>query len=116
MSGIITMNDLVQELVGDFDDGERTDPEIERLDSNTWKIKGSAAIDDVEEALSVKLPEDEYDTFGGLVFASYGAVPEDGTTFEIEVENLHVKAVEIKDHRLIRSIVCVMEQEKKEEE
>ncbi len=114
MSGIITMNDLVQELVGDFDDGEKNDPEIERLDSNTWKIKGSAAIDDVEETLSVKLPEDEYDTFGGLVFASYGAVPEDGTTFEIEVENLHVRAVEIKDHRLIRSIVCVMEKAEEE--
>ena len=115
MSGIITMNDLVQELVGDFDDGEKTDPEIERQDSNTWKIKGSAAIDDVEKALSVKLPEEEYDTFGGLVFASYGAVPEDGSTFEIDVENLHVKALEVKDHRLIRSIVCVMEKEQKED-
>lgn len=119
MNGIVTMNDLVQQLVGDFDidNPENDEGEIERIDSSTWKIKGSAAIDDVIEKLKVKIPEDDYDTFGGFVFDAYGSVPEDGENFEIDVDSMHIKTLEIRDHRLIKALVCIIpEPETKEEE
>lgn len=108
MSGIITLIDLIQELVGDFEkaEDEHFEEEIERIDSTTWKILGSAPIDDVIKQLGVKI-QDEWDTFGGFVFSHFGSVPEDGTTFEIDIDNLHIKATEIKEHRLIKAIVCV---------
>jgi len=106
MSGIITITDLIQELVGDFDAELETEEEIERIDSTTWKIRGTAPIDDVVKELGVKI-DDECDTFGGFVFGEFGSVPDDGTTFEIDISNMHIKATEIKDHKLIKAIVHV---------
>ena len=62
MSGIITMMDLVQELVGDFEQSEpmQQEPEIEQLDSGTWKIRGSAALDEVSKVLGIELPDDDW--------------------------------------------------------
>lgn len=108
MSGIITITDLIQELIGDFETETilETEEEIERIDSTTWKIKGSAPIDDVVEQLGVKI-DDECDTFGGFVFGEFGSVPDDDSVFEIDIENMHIKVTEIKDHRLVKAIVHV---------
>ena len=65
-------------------------------------------IEEVEETLGVEFPEDEdYETFGGFVFATYGSLPDDGTTFELDAFGLHVNVLEIKDHRLISARVVV---------
>ncbi len=116
--GIVTMNDLLEQLVGDLDDNasapEEPD-EIQALDSGTWKISGTAPLADVAEQLGTSLPVEEYESFGGLVFGCYGSVPDDGTTFEIDIENLHIKVTEIHDHRLEAAIVCLIQEEKSEE-
>ena len=107
--GIVTMNDLLEQLVGDLQNEEDftpETPEIEQVDSQTWKIKGSAPLDEVAEATGVALPSEEYDTFGGYVFGSHGFVPDDGTTFELEDEAIQVKVLEIKDHRIEKALVC----------
>ena len=108
--GIVTMNDLLELLVGDLDDcyfcGGET-PDIVQLDSGTWKIKGSASLDSVEKALEVELPTDENDTFGGLVFGTYGSVPDDGQEFEVDIPPLHIKVTGIKAHRIETAIVCI---------
>ena len=117
ISGIVTMNDLVGQLVGDFDDEDDAEveaPEIERLDSKTWKIQGSAPLEDVEEALGVTLPSDEYDTFGGLIFGAHGVIPEDGSNFDIETNGLVIKVIEISDHRVKKAIVCIADPAEKD--
>ncbi len=109
MHGIITMNDLIERLVGDITDEETEEekvPDILPLDSETWKISGVAPLSDVAEALSIELPVDEYDTFGGLVFGNFGSVPEDGTTFEIEACGLAIKVTDVKDHQIEAATVC----------
>ena len=124
MHGIITINDLIERLVGDITDeetAEEKEPEILPLDSETWKISGVAPLSDVSEALGMELPVDEYDTFGGFVFGNYGSVPEDGTTFEIESCGLAIKVTDVKDHQIEAAIVCKAEpeepiEEEKEEE
>ncbi len=112
--GIVTMTDLLEQLVGDLDD-DATAPqepeEIQPLDSGTWRISGTASLAEVAERLNTELPAEEYDTFGGLVFGMYGSVPDDGTTFEIDIENLHIKVTDICDHRLEAATVCLMEKE-----
>lgn len=112
--GIVTMNDLLEQLVGDLDDNASAPQEpddIQQLDSGTWRINGAAPLTDVAEHLETELPTEEYETFGGLVFGLYGSVPDDGTTFEIDIENLHIKVTEIRDHRLETAIVCLIEKE-----
>nr|MDD6335665.1 hemolysin family protein [bacterium] len=108
--GIVTMFDLLEQLVGDLEDDETKpkDPEpIQRLDSSTWLIRGIAPLDDVAEQLDVALPTDEFETFGGFVFAQHGFVPEDGSTFELDVCSLHIKVTDIRDHRLEKATVCL---------
>jgi len=108
MSGIITMNDLLEEIVGDLEDDDTVPiepPLIERIDPQVWRISGSAPLDIVSQQLGVALPEDGYDTFGGLIFGLLGTVPEDGSTPELEVNGLSIKVTEIKNHRLETALV-----------
>lgn len=110
MIGIITMTDIIGQLVGDIDnenDDEEEEIPIKSIDSQTWKILGSADVKDVEEALNVSLSdEDEYDTFNGFVFGSLGSVPDDGSTFEFEAAGLSVKVTNIEDHQVVSALVC----------
>ena len=108
MSGIITMNDLLEELVGDLEDDISMPeelPQIERIDSKTWRIQGTAPLDEVSKQLGILLPDDEYDTFGGLVFGLLGNVPSDGSTPELEEYGLTIKVTKIKDRRLESAVV-----------
>lgn len=102
MTGIITINDLVEQLVGDLgiDDTEEDIPLIEKIDEYKWRIHGSALLEEVSEAIGVALPCDEYDTFNGLVFHTLGSVPEDGTDIEFEVAGLKVKLMTISNHQV----------------
>lgn len=106
--GIVTMNDLLEQLVGDLNDGEETEPpEIEPLDDGTFRVAGSAPLDEVAAALAVKLPEDTYDTFGGYVFGEYGAIPADGSSICLETERLTVTVTDIREHRMESAVVTV---------
>lgn len=100
MSGIATMHDLVELLIGElFEEGEPQRPsEITMLAENCWRILGSTAIDDVEEALEIHLPAEEYDTFGGYVLGKLGSIPEDGTSFCMETDQLDIKVENISGH------------------
>ena len=112
LSGIVTINDLLEQLVGDFDDEaveDNSGPEIERVDSHTWRIRGSAPLDEVAQELHVELPLEEYDTFGGLVFGALGAIPNDGAQPELEAYGLQVKVQLIQDHRVQRAVVCLLD-------
>jgi len=110
MSGIITIKDLLEQIVGDFDD--ETPPEepkllIERVDSHTWKINGLTSLKSVSESLNISLPDDEYETFSGFVFGILGYIPEDGSTPEVEGYGLNIKVLQIKEHQLEKAIVYV---------
>ncbi len=110
MSGIVTMSDLLEQIVGEFDDGyEVSFPDIEKLDAQTWRIRGQAALEDVSTELGCKLPLDDYETFGGLVFGLLGTIPEDGSKPELESFGLAIKVQEIKEHRMELALVCVAE-------
>ncbi len=108
MMGIVTMNDLLEQIVGDLNDDEESvseGPEIRKIDDNTWEIHGITPLSDVASELGIELPEEEYDTIGGYVFSNYGVVPEDGSEFELDIPPLHIKVTEIKDHRISKMTV-----------
>lgn len=109
MRGIITINDLVQQLVGDIDDeyDQEKNIEIEPIDSQTWKILGSTPLEDVEEQLGIQFNIEEFDTFGGFIFGVLGSIPDDGSQFEVEANGLTIKVIEVKEHRIEKAIVCL---------
>lgn len=102
MSGIITVTDLVEELVGEFDDDEMNTPEtvMKSIGENRWIIPGITDLGEVNEELDMELPTDDYDTFGGYVIASLGEIPKDGHTAELESDGLHIEVLKIHHHRI----------------
>ncbi len=119
MTGVVTINDLLEELVGDIDDEfeEKPEEEIKKLDSETWLIGGEAEVEDVEKALGIDI-DDEYDndTFGGYVFGVLGTIPEDGTQVEVQAQGLNIKVTEIAEHRIVKTIVCFIDPPKSDDE
>ncbi len=115
LGGIITISDLLEEIVGTLsNDGDETEEEIVQLDSNTWRVAGSAEIETVSEALGVKLPLEEYNTFAGMILGELGTIPEDGTTPELEAYGLAIRVLRIEDHRIEEAKVSVIDPDKPE--
>ena len=105
--GIVTMTDLLAQIVGDFDDesGEAEAPEIVQLAEDTWKIRGDAALDTVAETLKFELPTDEYDTFGGYIMGLHASVPADGTVFSIDTDDLAFTDCLVENRRIVTATV-----------
>lgn len=86
-AGIITLEDLSEELVGEITDEHDVEEEEPTAtgEGDAWIIPGTFHIDEVERTIDHRLPEGDYETIAGLVIASYGALPEPGTEMEIEL-------------------------------
>lgn len=107
-SGLVTLEDLLEEIVGNIYDefDPQEEKEIEQLEENLWKISGSCPLDQVAETLDVKFDEDEEsDTLGGLVYAQLSVIPQDGTQLEVDACGLHIKVTEITDRRVEWTLV-----------
>ncbi len=107
-AGLITMEDLLEEIVGNiYDEFDPSEPaEIEQLEPDLWRISGSADIEDVAEALDLELPEDlEFDTLGGLVFSQLHTIPKDGTILDVEAYGLHIHVDRIEERRIVSATV-----------
>ncbi len=103
-AGLVTMEDLLEEIVGKiYDETDAPEaPEIVELEPNHWSIAGSTIIDEAEETLGVSLRDEEtaYDTFGGFVIANLGYIPEDDETPEFTYQSLTVKVTLIQEKRV----------------
>ncbi len=112
MVGIVTMQDLVEELVGDLNDDipNQDDPEpyIEQVDDNSWKIYGNVDLEILEEVTGLKLATEDYDTFTGMVFDALGAVPADGEQkISLELEDIVIHIQKIEAHQIEKATVTV---------
>ncbi len=118
ISGLVTMEDLLEEIVGKiFDESDKTEPaEITPLGDDTWRVAGSATIEDINEALGIKLEEsDEYETLGGLIYNNLTSIPPDGSQPEIRIDCLDIKVDLIEDRRIEWATVKVIRPEPKDE-
>jgi putative hemolysin len=117
MSGIITITDLVEELVGDFADDPEDEPAVrlEQTGEDTWTVPGISSLSDVCEELEVRLPADKFDTFGGYVIAELGEIPKDGSQLSIDADGLHIDVLEVKHHRIEVCRVTKLPSEEKED-
>lgn len=118
VTGIVTVSDLLEELVGDLDDNVFSPqrPEIEKIGENRWIILGQASLDDVSAALCIELPVDEYDTFGGFVLGTYGAIPADGEAIEVDYKNMRIRNIDIREHRVESALILIVPERPEEEE
>lgn len=110
MSGVITIHDLLELLVGDLGDRDEVcEEEIVKSGENEWRIVGSASLEDVGKALDLTFDTEECDTFGGYILGLLGAVPDDGTTAEVETDTISIFVESVEDHRVVRAVVSKKE-------
>ena len=108
MMGIITMRDLLEELVGSLDSDRLNPPGqplIEKTGANTWSVNGAASLEKLSRELDIPLPVERVDTFAGFVFSLLGQIPEDGFQTELQEGELHIKILEIRERRLEKALV-----------
>ncbi|MBY6205384.1 transporter associated domain-containing protein [Halomonas denitrificans] len=100
VSGLITIEDVLEEIVGDIDDEHDTEAveDIQRLGEGRFQVQALTPIEDFNEALGTAFSDDEFDTIGGLVVAEFGRLPEVGESVGIEGWTFRVTAAD--DRRL----------------
>ena len=120
MSGVITMSDLVERLVGETPDEDSAAapeaPDVEKVGPNVWRVQGSAPLDEVAKVIGVPLDAEDCDTFGGFLLAELGAIPADGSQANLKVGRLSVEIPEIRGKRVAVALVTVLPEERPEGE
>ena len=120
-SGLVTMEDLLEEIVGniydEFDQEEET--VLQELKDGWWRASGSCEIEQLRDVVGLSLPEDgeeEFDTLGGLIFSCMNEIPADGSKPELTAYGLEIKVEEIADRRVEWARVRRIPQPEPEEE
>lgn len=118
MTGIVTLNDLVEELVGDLgDDDEPEDSEmILQTGEQTWLVSGSARLEDVSEAIGVSLDCEDYDTLNGLIFHTLESIPEQGNDLEVQVGEVRIRITKMENRQVEQAEIQVRKPETEEDE
>ena len=110
MTGIVTMNDLVEELVGDLnddtEDAKGREPYVEKVEEHTWLVHGNPELEVIEEALGMEIASEGFDTLSGLVFQKLGVIPEDGTqNIELEIQGMQIHITCIREHQIEETVI-----------
>jgi magnesium and cobalt exporter, CNNM family len=115
MEGIVTLEDLLEEIVGEIEDEfDLPDESIERIDEQTVRVHGTFPIDDFNEQFGTELPAEDYHTVAGFVFGQLGRAPEQRD--ELEYENLHFRVDEVEGTRIQRLTISFLEPTPEQEE
>ena len=118
MVGVVTLYDLVEELVGELNDEpdefQAPEPHIEKTGENTWSVIGNVELSDVEEALGIEIEtEEDIDTFTGLVFDELGMIPNEGAqNIDLEIRNMKIHVSSIAEHQIEAATIILKEESK----
>lgn len=116
--GIITMEDLLEEIVGNiYDEYDEKEDYIIPNPDGSWTISGRAELKDVEKALDIELPErEEFNTLSGLILNETEEIPKEGDQFEVKVDGLRIQVLRVVDRRIEETRVSLLPTEPAEAE
>lgn len=108
--GLITMEDLLEEIVGNiYDEYDECDDEDVKISETTWKIKGSTSLDDLSDKFDIDFPDDlDYDTISGLILEKIQRIPNDGEKFEIEAFGMKIKVEKVEARKIEEVIITII--------
>jgi magnesium and cobalt exporter, CNNM family len=114
MQGIVTLEDLLEEIVGEIEDEfDLPDESIERIDDDTIRIAGTFPIDDFNEQFGTELEEDDYHSIGGFVFGLIGRAPEPGDS--LDHDGMRFDVLEVEGSRILKLAVTFMKRRESKE-
>lgn len=108
--GIVTMNDLLEQIVGDLEDEQTEEnslPDITQIDEKTWKIKGSVSLDTVKNLVGFDLPIEEYETLSGYILGLHCSIPKDKSKFTVETDKLVIDVLNTVNHTVEFAVVTL---------
>jgi putative hemolysin len=107
MQGIVTLEDLLEEIVGEIEDEfDLPDESIERIDDDTIRIAGTFPIDDFNEQFGTELEDDDYHSMGGFVFGLLGRAPEPGDS--LDHDGIRFDVIEVEGSRILKLAITFM--------
>ena len=114
MVGVITLFDLIEELVGkldsEHDDLQNAEPHIEKLNENTWKIFGNVDLSEIESALNIEIQAADCETLTGLVFRELESIPSEGAqSIDLQIQNLMIHISSVSDHQIAAATIQLKE-------
>ncbi len=109
-AGIISMEDIIEELVGNiFDEYDDVEKEYEEIDENTYMVNGSVSIYDLRKILNVSIPDGDYDTLSGYLIELLGRIPSDDEHPVIETERVIYSIEDYEEKRILWVKACKKE-------
>ena len=108
-AGIVTVEDLLEEIVGNiFDEyDEEEDKEFKQIDETIFEVKAMISLEELEEHLEVELPVEEYETLNGFLIGLIGNIPSKDEEIEVQFKNLYFRVIEVTDKRIEKVIIEV---------
>ena len=101
VSGLVTLEDIIEELVGEIDSEMRKDEQpLLKINGNQYRLSGSLNLSEFNDAFESNLPESDYDTVGGLVFGLFGRIPRSGESTTLE--NFKFRVEKMKGSRILK--------------
>lgn len=121
MVGIITLYDLIEELVGELNDEpediENPDPYIKQIDDHTWQLFGNVSLKDIEETLGIELTLEDHNTLTGLAFEALGIIPGNGEQdIHLEIQGMDIHILRIEDYQIESATITMLPSEQPDDE
>jgi len=114
MVGICTLEDLIEEIVGEIEDEfDVSEEQIEQVDDDTWRLDGRFPIDEFNERFGTELPDEDFHTVAGFVFGQLGRAPEPGD--DISYDGLRFDVLEVEGNRIERIAVTFVERPQRQD-
>jgi len=106
MVGIVTINDLIEQLVGSLPDADPVPadgvPFLRKIDERTWEVFGNIDLRIIEKATGLEFDNDDVYTITGIVYDALGIIPKEGKqNIEVDVAGLHVHILTVEDHQIV---------------
>ncbi len=120
ISGVVTMEDLIEAIVGNiYDEYDKTeDEEYTIISDSEWKVNGQISLEDLYELTKIKSFKDEdeeYETLSGLIFSRLNEIPEDGSTAEVKLDDCDLMVTKILKHKIEEVVIKKVEIGKQDE-
>jgi CBS domain containing-hemolysin-like protein len=115
VAGLVTLEDVLEELVGEIEDEYDPDePELVPVSDGVYRVAGAMTVHDLGELLGVELPSAEWDTVGGLMLGLLGAIPREGQ--EVRYQDLVFRAEKVQRRRVVSVLVTVAHRDQRPDE
>ena len=115
-AGIVTMEDLLESIVGNIqDEYDNEEEDVVKLSDTTFTVDGTTDIDELSEQLDVELPEGDYDTVGGMLLESFGHIPKENEHPVVQISGYSFTVEKIEERRIAKVRVEKLPEPKAEE-